>query len=105
MFGAANVWIFSYNLIRGAAHAGKVEGSCILITPFDVVVFAMEVFLTVVVDVIDYDVAFGSNIIPAQVACVINEWGCLGRRYNILEPRRQVIIEGDRVLIWARGTN
>ena len=69
------------------------------------VVFATEVFLTVVVDVIDYGGAFGSNIISAQVACVIDEFGCLGGRLNILAPRRQVIIEGDRVLIWARGTN
>ena len=70
-----------------------------MIASFDVIVFATEVFLTVVVVVIDYGGAVGSNIIPAQVACVIDEFGCLGGRFKIFAPRRQVILEGDRVLI------
>ena len=75
-----------------------------MITPFDVVVFASEVFHAVVVDVVDCGGACGRNVIPAQVAWVIDERGCLGGRLDILALRRPVIIEGDRVLILARRT-
>ncbi len=65
MFGAAHVWIFSCNLIRGAIHAGLVGGACISIALFDVVVFAYEVFHAVIVDVVDYGGAYVRNFIPA----------------------------------------
>ena len=71
MFGAAHVWIFPCNLIRGAINAGLVGGACILIALFDVVVFASEVFHAVVVNFVDYGGASVNNIIPALVACVI----------------------------------
>ena len=104
IFGAAHVWIFSCNLIRGAIQAGLVGGACILIARFDVVIFASEVFHAVVVDVVDCGGACGVNVIPAQVAWVIDERGCLGGRLDILALRRPVIIEGDRVLILVRRT-
>ncbi len=104
MFGAAHVWIFPCNLIRGAIHASLVGGACILIALFDVVVFAAEVFHAVVVDVYDCVGACGRNFIPAQVAYVIDERGCLGGRAAILALRRLVSIEGDHVFILARRT-
>ena len=104
MFGAAHVWIFPCNLIRGAIHAGLVGGACISIALFDVVVFASEVFHALVVYVFDYGGACGRNFIPAQVAYVIDERGCLGGRFDIKALRRPVIIEGDRVLILVRRT-
>ncbi len=68
MYGAAHIWIFFYDLIRGAAHAGLIRGVWILIAPFDVVVFVSEVFHAVVVDSVDYGEAWKRNIIHAQVA-------------------------------------
>ena len=68
------------------------------------VVFASEVFHAVVVDVVDYGGACGRNFIPAQVAYVINERGCLGGRFHILALRRPAIIVGDCVSILARRT-
>ncbi len=79
-------------------------GACISIALFDVVVFTSEVFHAVVVDVVDYGGACGRNFIPAQVAYVIDERGCLGGRFDVLALRRPVIIEDDRVLILARRT-
>ncbi len=67
MYDAAHVWIFFYDLIRGAAHAGLIGGVCILIAPFDIVVFVSEVFHAVVVDSIDYGEACKRNIIAAQL--------------------------------------
>ena len=69
-----------------------------MIALFDVVVFVSEVFSAVV----DYSGACGRNVIPAQVAYVIDERGCLVGRLDILALRRPVIIVGDRVLILAR---
>ncbi len=104
MFGAAHVWIFFCNLIRGAIHAGLVGGTWILIALFEEVVFASEVFHAVVFDVVNYDGVCRRNFIPAQVAYVIDERGHLGGRFDILALRRPVIIEEDRVLILARRT-
>jgi hypothetical protein len=104
MFCAAHVWRFYRNLIRCAVRTGLVGGACILITPFDVVVFASEVFHAVVVDDVGYGGACGINIIPAQKAYLIDERGCLGGRFYMLALRRPVIIEGDQVLIFDRGT-
>ena len=92
MFGAAHAWRFYRNLIRGAVRAGLVGGACILIIIFDVVVFASEVFHAVVVGVVGYGGACGSNIIPAQEAYPIDERGCLGGRFDMLALRRPVII-------------
>ena len=104
IFSAARVWIFPCNLIRGAIQAGLVGGACILIARFDVVIFASEVFHAVNVDVVDCGVACWRNVIPAQVAWVINERGCLGGQFDIMAQRRPVILEGDPVLILARRT-
>ncbi len=75
-----------------------------MIALFDVVVFAAEVFHAFVVDFFDYGGACGTNFIPAQVAYVIDERGCLGGRFDILALRKPVIIQDDRVLILARRT-
>ena len=75
-----------------------------MIARFDVVIFASEVFHAVVIDVVECGGACGRNVIPAQVAYVIDERGCLGGRFDILALRRPVIIEVDRVLILARRT-
>ena len=73
-----------------------------MVTLFDVVIFASEVFHAVV----DYGGACGvnfnfTNIIPVQVAYIIDERGFLGSRFNILALRRPAIIESDCVLILA----
>jgi hypothetical protein len=70
-----------------------------LITPFDVVVFASEVFYAVVVDDFGYGVACGSNIVPAKKAYPIDERGCLGVFLDILALSRPIMIEGAQVLI------
>ena len=75
-----------------------------MLTLFDVFDFASEVFHAVVVDVVDCGGACGVNVIPAQVAWVIDERGCISGQFEILAQRRPVIIEGDRVLILARRT-
>ena len=95
MFGATHVLISSRNLIRGAARAGLVGGACILISPSNVIVFASEVFHSVV----GYGGACGSNIIPAQEAYSIDERGCLGGRFDMLALRSPVIKEGDQDFI------
>jgi hypothetical protein len=100
LFGAAHVCIFPWHLILGATHAGFVGGACILVSLFDVVIFASEVFHAVV----DYGGACGVNFIPVQVAYVIDERGFLGSRFHILALRRPAIIESDCVLILARRT-
>ena len=99
IFGAAHVWIFPSNLIRGAIHAGLVSSACILLTLFDVFDFASEVFHAVVVDVVDYCEACKRNFIPAQVAYVIDQRGCLGGSFEILALRMPAIIKSNRVLI------
>ncbi len=99
IFGADHVWIFHKNIIRGAVHSSLVEDACISITPFNVVVFASEVFHSVLVDVADYGGACRGSIIPAQEAYLIDEGGCLGGNFDILALRRPVIIWGDQVLI------
>ena len=99
MFGATHVLISSRNLIRGAVRAGLVGGACILISPSDVVVFASEVFHAVFVYDVGYGEAYGSNIIPAQGAYLIDERGCHGGRFDMLALRRPVMIKGDQVLI------
>jgi hypothetical protein len=99
IFGAANAWRFSRNLIRGVVRAGLVEGTHILITPFDVVVFASKVFHAVNVDDVGYGEDCGSNIISAQEAYHINERECLGGRFDMSALRKPVVIEGDKVLI------
>ena len=104
MFGAADVWISSRNLIRGAVRADLVWGACILITLLDAVVFASKVFHAVFVDDGGYGEACWSNIIPAQGAYLIDERGCYGGRFDMLALRRPVMIKGDQVLIWVRGT-
>ena len=75
-----------------------------MIALFDVDVFAAEVFHAVVVDVYDYVGNCRRNFIPAQVAYVIDERGCLSCILDIFALRRPTIIEGDRVLISARST-
>ncbi len=104
MFGAAHILISSSNLIRVAVRAVLVEGACILITTFDVVGFASEVFQAVFVDVFGYGGACGSNIIPAEEAYLLYERWYLGGRFDMLALRRLVIIEGDQVFILVRGT-
>ena len=54
IFGEANVWRFSRKLIQGAVRASLVGGACFLITPFDVVIFASEVFHAFIVDGVGY---------------------------------------------------
>ncbi len=85
-------------------RAGLVGGACILISPFDVVVFASVVFHAVVFDIVSYGEACGSNIIPFQEAYIIDERGCFSGRFDMLALRMPVIIEGDQVLILVRGT-
>jgi hypothetical protein len=74
-----------------------------LITPFDVVVFASEVFHAVVFDIVGCGGACGSNIIPAQEAFLLDERGCLGGYFDMLALRRPVIVECDKVLILVRA--
>jgi hypothetical protein len=92
MFGTAHFLGFFHNLIRVAVRADLVRGACIFIFPFDVVVFASKVFHAVVVDVVGYSGACGSNIIPAQEAYVIEQRECLCGRLDFLALRRPVII-------------
>ncbi len=70
-----------------------------MIALFDMVVSAAEVFHAVLVDVVDYGGACGRNFIPAQVAYVNDERGCLGGRAANFALRRPVIIKGIRGLI------
>ena len=72
IFGATYFLRFHcFLFILRAVHVGFVDGSYILITYFEVVVFASEILHAVVVDFVEYGEESGSNTIPALVAYVI----------------------------------